>query len=155
MAGRLFLRPLSSPDTPTLGIGGGGSVGQGDGPAGTDFPASTTRLGREAFFRYTAQVVPDGTRWRLAPQAYLFGGPFGLIGEFVATQQSVEQSTEAEFVHWAWNVTGSYVLTSEEATFGRVRPDAPFDGEDQWGAVELTARVHGISIDDDVFDPQQ
>jgi len=161
VAGRLFLRPLPSPDTPTVGLGIGGAVGHEAGTVGApDLPTYSTRLGRSPFFRYDSRVVSDGTRWRLAPQAYVFDGPMGVLAEFVATQQEVDSDNllpvenEASFTHQAWNVTGSYLLTGEDATFGRVRPDAPFNGEDQWGAVELAARVHGTNVDDDVFSQQ-
>lgn len=153
VAGRVFARPLQGDGTPTLGIGVGGAIGAEDGTVGRpELPTYGTRLGRQSFFRFGPGVVSDGARWRLSPQAYLFDGPAGIIAEFVATRQAVEQNVvEAEFVHRAWNVTGSYLLTGEDATYGRVRPDRPFNGEDQWGAVEVAARVHGTNIDDDVF----
>jgi len=158
VAGRLFARPLQGDDMPTLGVGIGGSIGREDGTASRpELPTYSTRLGRQPFFRFGSGVVSDGARWRLAPQAYLFEGPAGLIAEFVATRQAVGSDDllpverEGSFVHQAWNVTGSYLLTGEEATYGRVRPQEPFNGEDQWGAVEVAARVHGTNIDNDVF----
>lgn len=158
VAGRLFARPLQGADAPTLGIGIGGAIGEEDGSVGRPaLPTYSTQLGGQPFFRFAPGTVSDGARWRLSPQAYLFEGPPGLIAEFVATRQAVTSDDvpradrEASFVHQAWNVTGSYVLTGEDATYGRVRPDAPFNGDDQWGAIEVAARVHGTNIDDDVF----
>jgi len=158
VAGRLFARPLQGAESPTLGVGIGGAIGQEDGTASRpELPTYSTRLGRQPFFRFAPGTVSDGARWRLSPQAYLFEGPAGLIAEFVATRQAVASEdflpaeSEASFVHQAWNVTGSYLLTGEDATYGRVRPDAPFNGEDQWGAIEVAARMHGTNIDDDVF----
>src|SRR5690606_9984399 len=53
--------------------------------------------------------------------------------------------------HRAWHVAGAFVLTGEKATFGRLKPRAPYDGQGHWGAVELVGRLHGLTLDEATF----
>src|SRR5205823_10614266 len=111
--------------------------------------AGYTTDGQQQFFAYNpasnAIVVADGEHWRLAPQAYYFVGPFGLMGEYVISDQRVSRvgvapAASARLENTAWQISGSWVLTGEAATYGRVVPRNSFDPrEGSWGALQLVA----------------
>ena len=159
--GRVFARPFKSTDLAPLkglGIGIAGSYGdQGqDDLKGLRFQTA----GRSTFFRYvdTTNPVAKGTHWRLSPQLYHYWGPFGLMGEYIASQSSTggtveETATEAEANNWGWFLQASWVLTGEDASYKGVVPIDAFDPrQGRWGAFELAARVSNIDIDNDALD---
>ncbi|HQR50526.1 MAG TPA: porin [Methylophilaceae bacterium] len=127
--------------------------------------------GQNTVFRYntwtsgsTPGAVADGTRFRLSPQANYYYGPFGLITEYVRISQGVSNytggspaagGTATDFVinkssnktlnHDAWQIAGSWLLTGEDASFGKVKPKQDFDlDKGGWGAWELVARYHEL-----------
>jgi phosphate-selective porin OprO and OprP len=116
-------------------------------------------IGQVAFFTYRAAsgttpgVAADGDRTRVSPQGYWYWGPFGALAEYVRAQQNVERARNDDLraTHEAWQLSLSYVLTGENASFRGVVPRSEFGTGDGWGALELAARVQGISFDDDVF----
>ena len=56
------------------------------------------------------------------------------------------------FSHRAWQVAGSVFLTGEKASFRSLTPKHPFDPKSgTWGALEVTARIQGTSVPDEVF----
>jgi phosphate-selective porin OprO/OprP len=91
-------------------------------------------------------------RW--SPQAYYSRYRFGLLAEWLRSEQDVVVgATQAELANEAWQLTASWVLTGEEAGYrGVARPAHPFaiDGQG-WGAWELVARVGELDVDDDAF----
>src|SRR5262249_35110491 len=101
----------------------------------------------------TGTVVADGQRTRIAPQAYLYRGGVGLIGEYTLSRRTIRvDQTTRESPHTAWQVAGSIVLTGEHQTFGGVTPKHPFDpSKGQWGAIEVAARYQGTEVDSDLF----
>jgi phosphate-selective porin OprO/OprP len=50
----------------------------------------------------------------------------------------------------AWQLSLSWVLTGENASFNGVTPRSAF-GQGGLGALELAARVQGVDFDDDLF----
>lgn len=104
-------------------------------------------------------VVADGDRTRFSPQAYYYWGPFGLMGEYLWTQEGVRRAdadgnaTSADFINRAWFAQGSWVLTGEEASFKGVTPINPFDPrKGRWGAFEVALRGGQIRVDENAFD---
>lgn len=105
----------------------------------------------------------DGTHARLNPQLYFYRGSFGLLGEYVSSEQEVAigtiaagpgaaTTTRGKFEHNAWQVAASYLLTGEDASFKGVNPNAPYAvGAPGWGAFEVALRHGVLDIDDDVF----
>jgi phosphate-selective porin OprO/OprP len=161
-AGRLFLQPWKKSDLPALqglGFGAGGSYG--DSSSANALPATTGGAtpgyatdGQQQFFAYRNTVVASGQHWRFAPQAYYYYGPFGLLGEYVISSQAVQTNTlnTAELKHTAWQITGSWVLTGEEASYKGVVPANPFNPlAGRWGAVQFVARYAQLKIDSDAF----
>src|SRR5690606_2908160 len=82
-------------------------------------------------------------------------GPVGLLGEYIRSEQEVAEATSggrAALEHSAWQLTGSWVLTGEKASYRGVRPDNPFvPGSGGWGAFELVARYGELDVDDAAF----
>ena len=109
------------------------------------------------FFNYRASVLADGEHRRLSPQAYYYRNRLGLLGEWISSRQEVQvgsnAATHLALENRAWQLTGSWVLTGEDASYrGVVKPAHPFavDGEG-WGALELVARYGELQIDEDAF----
>jgi len=151
---RLFARPFAGQNGPLeeLGVGLAGSFGEATGT--DDVPSLRTlgTTGRQTFFQYRPGARADGHRWRVAPQARLYAGPVELLGEYTVAGQEVRNGpAEETLVHRAWQVSGAVVLTGEDAREGEVVPRDPFAAERGTGAIELGARVHGITLDDDTF----
>lgn len=131
-----------------LGLGFAVSSGTQDGALPSfKTPAQTT------FFSYVSGAKASGDRRRSSPQAYYYRGPFGLLAEFVRSNQTVENGgTTSVISNRSWQVAGSYVLTGEKATFQRLSPQRVFDiGRRTWGALELVARIGQLNVDPEAF----
>jgi phosphate-selective porin OprO/OprP len=163
--GRLFARPFLNTKIELLqglGIGLAGTTGHQKGPL-----RSYVTPGQQKFFSYrtgvgtnsaTANVSADGEHWRLAPQAYYYWGPFGILGEYVISDQVLSRaagasSSSADIGNTAWQLTASYLLTGEQNTFGSIVPKRPvsFTGGGGWGAWELAAQVGQLHVDPKAF----
>lgn len=110
--------------------------------------------GQATLLRYDDDVTSVGTHYRIYPQAYWYWGPFGAMAEWVLSSQRLKNAVgnEDRQQNRAWQLALSYVLTGEEASYGRVKPSHyfdPFNGE--WGAFQLAARYSELHIDDDTF----
>lgn len=161
LAARLFLKPFVS-GTGALrnfGLGISATYGEQHGSATAPGLAGYRTPGQNTFFSYLTNaqaagtVVADGMRTRIVPQASLYLGRISAIGEYVVARHDLRMDTQLqEIENRAWEVSTGYVLTGEDATERGVRPASPFDPTDKkWGALELTARVHALSIDDTAF----
>jgi phosphate-selective porin OprO/OprP len=172
-AGRLFLQPWKSSGIRPLqglGFGVGGSYGNEHTAAalpsttGGTLPGYVTD-GQQQFFAYNPAavlgtspvVVANGRHWRLAPQGYYYWGPLGLLGEYVLSNQRVSRTVVAPLTtqnleHEAWQITGSWVLTGEDASYTGVTPFHPFDPRTGgWGAWQLIGRYGSLDIDNQAF----
>jgi phosphate-selective porin OprO/OprP len=150
-AGRIFVTPfLRSNLKPLQGLGLGiaGSTGHEDGTA----PSYKT-VGQQTFFSFAPGVTAEGNRDRISPQGYYYWGPFGLLGEYIVSYEDVSKATlNKRLANSAWQLTASYVLTGEKASFTGVVPQKPFNpAKGQWGALELATRVGGLHVDSDAF----
>jgi phosphate-selective porin OprO/OprP len=125
-----------------------GTTGQENGTA----PSYKT-VGQQTFFSFNSGVTAHGNRDRISPQGYYYWGPFGLLGEYIVSAEDVSTGTlHKRLVNSAWQVTASYVLTGEKASYAGVAPSRPFNpAQGRWGALELTARVGQLSVDSDAF----
>ena len=142
---------------------GFGLAGTSDSQRGQNTNGSTSQLpafrsfSQLNFFSYTttagAAAYADGQRTRWSPQAYYYYGPFGLMAEYARESQAVTRSTNHQTLdNDAWQATFSYLLTGEDASYGSVRPNQPFNPNGGgWGAWELVARVSRMNIDDNAF----
>jgi len=165
-AGRLFAQPFKNSDITALqnlGFGVAGSTEHDSGFASTALPSTTgvtlsgfTTDGQQQFFAYnpaTGTVLAKGQHWRLSPQGYYYYGPFSLLGEYVISDQGVSKgAANADLKNTAWEISGGWVLTGENATFAGVTPLHPFDPHGgQWGAFQVVARYAELNIDQDAF----
>ena len=97
--------------------------------------------------------MADDNRVRLAPQAYYYFGPLGVLSEFILSSQDVTNAgTNAEVNNKAWQIASTYVLTGENASYGGVVPRYAFDPRNgKWGAFEVAGRFSSLMIDHDAF----
>lgn len=158
VAARLFTKPFRASASFLSGLGLGIAVTAGTqegSETSPELPAFRTS-GRQTFFRYLAGAeagsFAHGQRTRIASQGYYYQGRVGLLGEYVISRQEVQTaSATAALANRAWQVAGSFVLTGEDAAFGRLQPRAPYDGQGHWGAVEVVGRLHGLTLDEATF----
>jgi len=77
------------------------------------------------------------------------------MGEYAISANEVSFDTEHETLeHSAWQISTSYVLTGEPATFRGILPFKPFNpffGQWGWGAWEVAFRAGQLFIDKDAF----
>jgi len=93
------------------------------------------------------------THWRLSPQGYYYYGPFGLLGEYVISDQDVRKGAQSgDIRNTAWEISGGWVLTGEDASFNGVTPKHTFDPRNgQWGALQVVGRYAELAVDKDAF----
>jgi len=98
-------------------------------------------------FSYRPGTVADGNHSRLAPQAYAYVGPFGVMAEYIRSEQEVALGdNRAEFRHEAAQITGVWAITGEEEGFKGIKPAGP------GGAWELALRYALLDTDDHAFE---
>ena len=156
--GRVFFEPWKNDANALSGLGFGlaGSVGDKEGTGNNFLPRYRTP-GQNVFFNYRSTVAAAGRHERLSPQAYYYRNAFGLLGEYITSRQELaltgSPATHFDLTNRAWQVTGSWVLTGEDASYkGVVKPAHPFvAGGDGWGAFELVGRYGELDVDDDAF----
>jgi phosphate-selective porin OprO/OprP len=167
-AGRLFAQPFKISDiAPLQGLGFGvAGTSQNGTASATDLPNTTggtlagyTTDGQQQFFAYNPAsgntIVAGGQHWRLSPQASYYYGPASLLGEYAISDQDVRNSTtgaEADLHNTAWEISGGWVLTGENASFTGVTPLHAFDPQSgHWGAFQVVARYAALEVDPHAF----
>lgn len=160
VAARLFAQPFRGTGGPLAGLGLGFAVtlGRDTGEAAAPALASYRTSGGRLFGRFltgttdSTAVLADGRRLRYSPQASLYAGPAALLTEVVVSEQAVRLGgVAADLTATAFQATGSYVLTGEPATNGRVRPAHPLGRDGGLGALEVAARYGVLRLDEDAF----
>jgi phosphate-selective porin OprO/OprP len=161
--GRLFVQPFKTTSITALqnlGVGVGGSWGDSSITNTLGLPNTTGGSqpgfytdGQQQFFAYTNGVVAANTHWRLSPQASYYYGPFGLLAEYVISDQDVRNGTHsADLQNTAWEISGGWVLTGEDATYTGVTPRHPFDPRNgHWGALQVVGRYSELDVDKSAF----
>lgn len=149
---RLIASPFKLGNNELLrGLSGGvaASTGHAEGAA-----LPTLRSpGQTSIFTYNAAAFADGPHTRFSPQLSWYYNRFGLLYEYVTAEQEVLRGAVSDkFENTAWEITGSYVLTGEDATYKGVTPLKPFDpATGGWGAWEFAGRYHVLDMDDTIF----
>ena len=154
-AGRIFFEPFknSANALSGLGFGIGASAGDKQGSGNSFLPRYRTP-GQVQFFNYRSAVLADGQQSRWSPQGYYYRNAFGLLAEYIVSEQEVSiGGVNEDLSNKAWQATASYVLTGEDASYrGVVKPTQPFSpGTGGWGAFEVVGRYGVLEIDDDAF----
>jgi len=162
--GRVFTQPFVNSGIEGLrglGFGLGATYVKTVGSPTNTLLASYKTTGQNTFFAYrtgTTGTYADGTRFRWTPQAYYFVGSFGALGEYVVSEQDVSRQLttttkrSGQIDNSAYQLTLSYFLTGETATYNSFTPKSTFHvGAPGWGAWELAARLSELKINDAAF----
>lgn len=146
--GRVMLQPVEGL---LFGVGGSYTPSQ-SGAAG--LPTGYRSEGQQRIFAYNTGTVADGTLWRITPQGYYYRGPFGFMGEYAISSTDIRAANgvSGNVRHDAWQLSLSYVLTGEDATYTGVLPSRKFDpAAGTWGAFQVAARLSHLDLDDAAF----
>jgi phosphate-selective porin OprO and OprP len=125
--------------------------------AGQQSPANGSFFGYRSDGTAAGTAIADGERFRLSPQASFYRGPFGLLGEYVRSRHEVRRgAATTELTHTAWQLSGTWVITGENASYRWYKPAHGFDpGDDParrgWGGVALVARYNAFAADEASF----
>jgi phosphate-selective porin OprO/OprP len=156
LAGRLFVQPWRTKGSSPL-------RGLGFGVAGTTGKASGllrpyVSVSQVPIVAYAATVTASGDRRRWSPQLSYFVGPFGLLAEHVTSRHDVQKvetgqpTATATLTNSAWSVTGSWLVTGEDASYGNVKPKSFFvPSAGKWGALQLVTRYNRLDVDEASF----
>ena len=156
--GRVFFEPWKNDANALSGLGFGiaASAGEKDG-AGNNFLPRYRTPGQNVFFNYRSAVTAHGSHTRWTPQAYYYRNAFGLQAEYIESEQELlipGANSRIELAHDAWQLTGSWVLTGEDAGYKGVaeaepsvrRRRARAGARSNW-----SARYGELDVDDDAF----
>lgn len=156
--GRVFFQPWKNSDVNALralgfGVSGGYLANHPQTSSSTGLTPGYTTDGQQKFFTFNSGVNANGAGWRISPQAYYYYGPFSLLGEYVISDQQVASVTKSANLHnTAWEISGGWILTGEDASYNGVTPRHPFDPRTgQWGAWQLVARYAALDVDGQAF----
>ena len=152
-AARAFFHPFATTQIRALrqlGVGIGGSAGSQRGAI-----SGLKTIGQTTFFKYSSGAVADGQHNRLAPQAYYYVGPFGLMGEYtISSQEVLNNGLTARVRNEAWQVATSFLLTGEKNGYAGVHSRNGFEpgrGYDHFGALEIAVRYAQVRIGGNAF----
>ena len=157
---RIFVTPFLAPaggGLSGLGFGVAATVGEEHGSPAAPALALYRTEAQTTFFTYRSDATApntafaDGRRTRVAPQAYYYAGPLGLMAEWIRSAQIVNRAgTLAPISAKAWQATGSFALTGDPASYTGLAPRKPVSGGGL-GAVELVVRAGQLQVDDEAF----
>ncbi len=114
ITGRIFLLPFNQDKESflnKLGFGVAVSSGKQNGTIANTRLSTYRTVGQNTFFRFRDSVIAQGSRSRIVPQAYLYTGRFGLLGEYVINNQNITRnlSSTEETTH-SWQANFSFYL---------------------------------------------
>ena len=103
-AARVFVRPFAqgAEVVKELGVGGAATYGEKHGHLTSPDVGSFKTPGQTTFFQFKTgttssdTVFADGRHWRATAQGYWYAGPFGLLAEYVRSQQHIVLGTKHE-----------------------------------------------------------
>ena len=156
--GRIFVKPFKETNIELLkGLGIGYAVSYGK-AKGNDLPSYVT-TGQAPIFTYNSNVSIAGPQIRTSPQAYYYYKSLGILAEKVNSQEELQYKPSSSSPTYrdkptnrAFEITGSYVLTGEDASYNGVTPRHDFDpSSGHWGAFELVSRYGELKLDSSIF----
>jgi phosphate-selective porin OprO/OprP len=154
--GRVFVRPFPGGPLAGLGVGVAASAGTQKGNLAAPGLAAYRSASQQTFYSWRAgtttatTALADGRRERWSPQLSFHLGRFGLLSEYVLSRQEVMLGAASDTIDAAaWQVSASFVLTGEDASYRSVVPRRPL-GQGP-GAWEVVARAGALSVDDAAF----
>ena len=143
-----------------LAVGGAATFGRNKGSTTSTGLTNVKTPGQLDFFKYTTGTTPDttartdGYRTRWTAHGYYYGGPVGVLAEYVQDKEPVRfGGTEQALTHRAWQLATSVAVTpGDKPSYKGLKPKQPFDVDNNtWGAVELAVRYAELRIDEDTF----
>jgi phosphate-selective porin OprO and OprP len=162
-AARLFFQPGATSDNFALrgfGIGVAATYAHTDGTLTSPQLAPLKTPGQVNFFNYrtgATATFADGQRLRIVPQFYYYYGRYGILGEYVQSSNDVTRVNGAvtrsdKLKNDAWQIAFHWFVTGEEEAYRGYPPANIFSPANHtWGALELVARYHQLTIDSDTF----
>ena len=123
-------------------------------------PSDYLTVGQQTFFTWrkpsatSTGAVVDGEVRRIVPQLYWFVGRFGMLAEYATSSQEIAlDGTRDTLENTAYQVSVSYVLTGERATWKGVKPDKPIGTAEGGGrgAWQIAARYTALDVDAAAF----
>ncbi len=133
-----------------FGIGMAGSAANEHGA----LPSFKT-VGQNTFFKYSSTALSNGAHNRIAPQAYYYYGPVGILSEYTISSQDITNKGKTRYIsNTAWDLAGSFLVTGEKNSYSGIRPKRSFEpnkGFRNLGAWELVARYSQLRIDPSAF----
>lgn len=164
LAGRVFFTPFRNSTghlLQNLGFGIAGTLGNQIGTpttAGAGLAGYKT-AGQATFFSFrnnntlAGTTIANGRITRVSPQAYLYTGRFGLMGEYVKARHRVSLNNVVETIPVeAWQVVGTFGLFGGSPSFRGINPKKAFDPKaGGWGALELAVRYGRLTVGDEAF----
>ena len=161
VVGRIWLNPFKHTDwdlVKGLGVGFAAAYGHEE----TSTLPTYISPGQATVFSYSTTnggIFANGPRFRMSPQFTYYHRSFGLLGEYVGSREKYTRVIAANtiqkdtFDNRAWQLSGTYVLTGEDAAYGGVKPRNNFDlSKGGFGAFELAARYGQLKLDSKIFD---
>ena len=143
-----------------LAVGGATTFGRNKGTQTSTGLTNVKTPGQLDFFKYTTGMTSDttartdGWRTRWTAHGYYYGGPVGVLAEYVRDREPVTfGGREQALTHQAWQVATSVAVTpGDKPSYKGLKPKQVFDiDKNTWGAVELTGRYSELRIDEDTF----
>ena len=161
-AGRVWVQPWITSGSPILenfGFGVAGTYGND-----SNDPIDGTRVrsdGLSTLYKIATDTQGFGNHSRINPQLYYYWGSFGLLGEYIRSNQGgiltktsndVTTTKTGRFTNQGGMVQASYLLTGENATYKTVVPLDNFDpANGRWGAFELAGRYSWVDLGSGAF----
>jgi phosphate-selective porin OprO/OprP len=153
VAGRFLVQPFKSAQAPAgalngLGFHVGGSVGRQFGA----LPSFKTSVG-QTYFSYSTAAAAAGVRKRVSPAVFYYYKSFGAFAEYMRSAQPVAKGgVQTRVTNQAWEVTASFLVTGEAASYSGVRPKHNFDPTNgHWGGLQLLGRYTTLKVDPAAF----
>lgn len=168
LVGRFVLSPFKAGKSALKGLAIGVSAST-EKQSGVIAPIAVYRTGgQNLFFGYNSSVAPAGTRSRWSPELSFFGGPVGILAEYVESSAELQKTTTTTatpttpststtsgpftFDNTAWQVAASILVTGDPASYRGPTIKRPFDpSKGRWGALQIVARYNEFKADPDTF----
>lgn len=161
-AGRVWFQPFvtwGSPILENFGFGLAGTYGND-----SNDPIDGTRVrtdGLSTVYKIATDTLGFGNHSRISPQLYYYWGPFGMMGEYIRSNQGgiltktsndVTTTKTGRFTNQGGFLQASYLLTGENATYKSVVPLDNFDpANGRWGAFEVAGRYSWVGLGSGAF----
>jgi phosphate-selective porin OprO and OprP len=166
--GRVYAQPLGAPSPDSFQyaiIGFSGTVGRKSGvpqAAGQSTNLPTYKSpGGAAIFSYKTGATPDltntaiasGQQRRINAHGYYAIGPFGLLAEYIYSQQRVGFNYDNTRVgNQGWTAEASLFLYGGQASYSQAKIATPFDLQaGTFGAFEVVGRASQLIFDKSAF----